>query len=325
LNIIDKINGGTHERHVYAGSMHIASDRSGMVEYYHVDHLGSTRLKTNSTGGVTYGSNYEPFGVSSGEDGSEDFRYTGKHEDTTGLYYFGARYYDPATGRFITRDTVFGKLTDPQSQNRYVYCRNNPHKYTDPDGKNPLIVAGFIIGAVIGGGVYYSQTRDLKGAIVRGLIGGTAGVITGATFGMTAWIVAPKAVTMSAAAGSLGLKATMAAGAISTVAGKGFENMLTTTADNMGLIDEEPKAISPDYILKDAAIGALSSGIAKTLDYITGIAGYFNPEIDVQVRQAEEALSKGHTTPFTYAYNLLTQFLGSISEYRMSQNIIGDH
>jgi RHS repeat-associated protein len=126
LNIVDEVNGGVHWRHVYAGSLHIASDTTGTVEFYHVDHLGSTRLKTDSSGGIVYVSNYEPFGVGCGEDGGEDYRYTGKHEDTTGLYYFGARYYDPATGRFTTRDKVFGRLTDPQSQNRYVYCMNNP-------------------------------------------------------------------------------------------------------------------------------------------------------------------------------------------------------
>jgi RHS repeat-associated protein len=135
LNIVDEINGGAHEKYVYAGSMHLASNSSGTTEYFHVDHLGSTRLKTTSTGGVIYESNYEPFGPGYGEDGSEEFRYTGKQEDTTGLYYFGARYYDPVTGRFITRDSVFGDLSDPQSLNRYVYCRNNPHKYTDPDGR----------------------------------------------------------------------------------------------------------------------------------------------------------------------------------------------
>ena len=134
LNIIDEISSSTHEKHVYAGSIHIASSTNGTVEYYHVDHLGSTRLKTNSSGGVVYESNYEPFGPSSGESGSEDYRYTGKHEDPSGLYYFGARYYNPVLGRFTTRDTVFGDQTDPQSQNRYVYCRNNPQKYIDPDG-----------------------------------------------------------------------------------------------------------------------------------------------------------------------------------------------
>jgi len=40
--------------------LNIASNTSGTVEYYHVDHLGSTRLKTNSIEGVIYESNYEP-------------------------------------------------------------------------------------------------------------------------------------------------------------------------------------------------------------------------------------------------------------------------
>ncbi len=131
LNIIDEINSGAHEKHVYAGGIHLASNSSGAVEYYHVDHLGSTRLKTNSSGGVVYESNYEPYGPGIGETGTEEYRYTGKRMDPTGLYYYGARYYDPVTGRFTTRDTVFGDLTDPQSLNRYSYCRNTPYKPTE--------------------------------------------------------------------------------------------------------------------------------------------------------------------------------------------------
>jgi hypothetical protein len=76
LNIIDEVSGGAHENHVYAGGLHLASNSSGFIEYYHVDHLGSTRLKTNSTGGVVYESNYEPYGPSYGESGSEDYKYT---------------------------------------------------------------------------------------------------------------------------------------------------------------------------------------------------------------------------------------------------------
>ena len=37
--------------------------------------------------------------------------------------------------------------------NRYVYCQNNPHKYTDPDGKDPTLVAGLIIGTIAGAGI----------------------------------------------------------------------------------------------------------------------------------------------------------------------------
>lgn len=181
LSVIDEVCGGVHERHIYAGGMHIASNTTGTIQYYHVDHLGSTRLKTNSTGGVVYESNYEPFGVSSGESGDEDYRYTGKPEDTTGLYYFGARYYDPDTGRFITRDTVFGSLSDPQSQNRYVYCRNNPQKYVDPDGECHII-AGAVIGAGLNVAFYFLELSLTGGKLDRNALiaKAVAGAVSGA-------------------------------------------------------------------------------------------------------------------------------------------------
>ena len=69
LSVIDEICGGVHEKHIYAGGMHIASNTTGTIEYYHVDHLGSTRLKTTANGSTIYESNYEPFGPSSGETG----------------------------------------------------------------------------------------------------------------------------------------------------------------------------------------------------------------------------------------------------------------
>ena len=174
LNIIDEISGGTHEKHTYAGGMHIASSTSGTVEYYHVDHLGSTRLKTNSTGEKVYSSNYEPFGPGVGEPGSEDYRYTGKHEDPSGLYYFGARYYDPITGRFTTRDTYVGTRFDPQSLNRYSYCYNNPMKYNDPTGHMgmpPIPMDPWAIwqGLSIIGGYIGSATNDIVQTLYGGL------------------------------------------------------------------------------------------------------------------------------------------------------------
>lgn len=51
-----------------------------------------------------------------------------------GLYCFSARFYDPATGRFITEDTKRGNGSDPMSLNRYAYGRDNPMRYTDPTG-----------------------------------------------------------------------------------------------------------------------------------------------------------------------------------------------
>ncbi|WP_447971237.1 LamG-like jellyroll fold domain-containing protein [Nitrospira sp. M1] len=63
------------------------------------------------------------------------YRYTGKEQDnSTGLYYYEARYYDPVLGRFISADTIVPSATDPQALNRYSYARNNPIIFNDPSG-----------------------------------------------------------------------------------------------------------------------------------------------------------------------------------------------
>lgn len=52
----------------------------------------------------------------------------------TGTVYLRARYYNPTTGRFISRDSVTGKNEDPLSLNLYTYCHNNPVLNFDPSG-----------------------------------------------------------------------------------------------------------------------------------------------------------------------------------------------
>jgi RHS repeat-associated protein len=64
-----------------------------------------------------------------------DILFTGQRLDATGLYYYGARYYDAGMGRFISPDTIIPDPANPQSFNRYSYCLNNPLKYTDPSGR----------------------------------------------------------------------------------------------------------------------------------------------------------------------------------------------
>jgi RHS repeat-associated protein len=63
-----------------------------------------------------------------------DKKFTGQRLDATGLYYYGARYYDATIGRFISADSKIPDPANPQSFNRYAYCINNPLKYTDPTG-----------------------------------------------------------------------------------------------------------------------------------------------------------------------------------------------
>jgi RHS repeat-associated protein len=65
---------------------------------------------------------------------STDKLFTGQRLDETGLYYYNARYYDAAIGRFISPDTIVQSLANPQTLNRYSYCLNNPLKYVDPSG-----------------------------------------------------------------------------------------------------------------------------------------------------------------------------------------------
>src|SRR5437870_12503917 len=56
------------------------------------------------------------------------------YDGSTGFYYFGGRFYDPALGRFITQDSSPGVRKDPQSFDRYAYARDNPLKIVYPNG-----------------------------------------------------------------------------------------------------------------------------------------------------------------------------------------------
>ena len=64
-----------------------------------------------------------------------DHGYTGQRADqSTGLMYYQARYYDPTLRRFTQPDTIIPNPHNPQDLNRYTYTRNNPIRYTDPSG-----------------------------------------------------------------------------------------------------------------------------------------------------------------------------------------------
>ncbi len=71
-----------------------------------------------------------------------DRLFTGQRLDNTGLYYYGARYYDPIIGRFISPDTIVQNRYNPQALNPYSYVLNNPLKYTDPTGNFAIFLLG---------------------------------------------------------------------------------------------------------------------------------------------------------------------------------------
>ena len=102
--------------------------------YYHPDHLGSTQLVTNSTGGVVENTSYEPYGNTI-EGSDSRYSYNSKERDIgTDLLYYGARYYYSNGPFFIMPDPFIQDYYNPQGLNRYSYVLNNPYRYIDPSG-----------------------------------------------------------------------------------------------------------------------------------------------------------------------------------------------
>jgi len=118
--------------------------------FRYVDHLGSTRMVTDSGGEVKALRDYLPYGEENRTNGrgalyaasmGNVLGFTGKERDNTSgaaeLDYFGARYFSGAQGRFTSADKPFADqyVYDPQSWNLYSYARNNPLRFVDLQGE----------------------------------------------------------------------------------------------------------------------------------------------------------------------------------------------
>jgi len=126
------------------------STADGTTQYFLQDGLGSSIGLVDSNGVVSEAYSYDAFGNIRSQNASQGFLYTGEQRDAgTGLIYLRARYYDPALGRFISRDPAFiGEQSETQSLNPFIYVQNNPVNYVDPLGladvrarllENPII------------------------------------------------------------------------------------------------------------------------------------------------------------------------------------------
>jgi RHS repeat-associated protein len=157
--------GGVETVYVYDAGGQLAADYTTAsstdsgTQYLTADHLGSTRVVTDSGGLVKARYDYQPFGpeilVPSasprypvqgyGAALALRHKFTGKERHAeTGLDYFGARYYSAAQGRFTSPDwsaipqpVPYASLGDPQTFNLYAYVRNSPLNMGDPDGHDP--------------------------------------------------------------------------------------------------------------------------------------------------------------------------------------------
>ena len=107
-----------------------------MQFYYHPDHLGSSSYITNLDGEVVQHIEYVSFGEVFVEERNNiwntPYLFNAKEfDEETGLYYYGARYYEPKVSLWISVD----KLSEEDLKvSSYCYTDNNPIKYLDPDG-----------------------------------------------------------------------------------------------------------------------------------------------------------------------------------------------
>jgi RHS repeat-associated protein len=111
------------------------------------DHLNSSSVIMNQAGMVVTNGNqyYLPYGGNRGSSFSSvtTKRFTGQYHEngltqSEGLSYYNARWYDAKLGRFLSADTVVPGPTNPQAFNRYSYVFNNPLRFTDPTGHEPV-------------------------------------------------------------------------------------------------------------------------------------------------------------------------------------------
>ncbi len=140
LTTTSNTNTGTDTKTVYVRGIQKIQDNN--IEYLHSDYLGSTRRVSDSVSGEQvlssdyyyFGSPLKTYGYNNDYLSSEKKAFTSKEQDSSGLYYFGARYYDSLIGRFVSVDPVYKPVETP-----YNYVKNNPLKFVDPTGKELMI------------------------------------------------------------------------------------------------------------------------------------------------------------------------------------------
>jgi RHS repeat-associated protein len=147
--------------------------------YLHHDQLGSTRLLTNASGEASATFSYGPYGALGGKTGvaTTPLGFAGQYTDPeTGLQYLRARFYDPATAQFLTRDPLEAITREP-----YAYAFNSPLNLTDPSGRIAGAAAGCAIGEVVepAGGCVPGAAAGAAASVAAAGAAAAAGAIAG--------------------------------------------------------------------------------------------------------------------------------------------------
>ncbi len=132
------------------------------IYYYHPDHLGSSTFISDADGELYQHLENFPFGETWVEESTNTqrtpYHFTAKElDEETGLYYFGARYYDPRTSVWQSPDPILasylptgdkklpgmGGVFNSANIGLYTYTHNKPTGYIDPDGK--VLISGTVV------------------------------------------------------------------------------------------------------------------------------------------------------------------------------------
>jgi RHS repeat-associated protein len=261
-------------KNIFAGNTRVAvrldpdDDGDGNVLYFHDDHLGSTNFLTDSQQNLQSHEEYFPSGELWVDETFDQqhtqvpYLFTGKELDTeTGLYYFGARYYDPRLSVWVSPDPILNSYVQgvpnrgvelPQNLGLYTYSWNNPVVVRDPNGECPLCItaaAGAGIGALAGSAVYGVRAWQSGEFSWRGLAGSAlSGAITGGVAGLTGG--ASLLAQVGTGAG---------AGVVAGIANRAIEGKGDTF---------DPKAMATDAVVGGVTAG-IAVGVAKGVSVIT--------------------------------------------------------
>nr|WP_238437694.1 polymorphic toxin-type HINT domain-containing protein [Paenibacillus polymyxa] len=155
-----EVQGGTAKiiyAYVYdlSGQLWARQDKaSGQLQYYQLNGHGDVVGLSDSSGKELNSYSYDIWGGPEKvkETVPNVLRYAGEYwDDTTGLQYLRARWYDPGTARFMGEDTYQGEISNPQSLNWYAYVANNPLGYVDPSGHELMPTTK--------GGIFYTNQK----------------------------------------------------------------------------------------------------------------------------------------------------------------------
>ncbi|NTW71787.1 MAG: DNRLRE domain-containing protein [Eubacteriaceae bacterium] len=221
---------------------------ANMYYFYQYDIRGSVTDIVQPDGTMVKGYNYDEYGNSKTKGNSSfinETTFTGAVADkSNGLYYMNARFYNPESGRFLSKDTYPGSTSDPVTQNLYTYGNNNPTNMVDPTGHFalPALAVGAFVGALTGlvvtavadyadDGKFNSPHKKYLGSAVNGAITGVAAVATcGASLARTA----------------IGM-------GIASAAGSYYNQKISTGK------------VSSKQVIKDGVIGGVLGAAGKTL------------------------------------------------------------